>query len=72
MIKHNCTITFCNIPAAPAKLKFPVATVRATFRQAKANWLTFSTRLAESGSSIGIDMMPDITNNSEDSSWILQ
>lgn len=59
------------LPAAPAMLKLPVAIVRATSKQPNASWQTFSTRLAESGSNIGIDIILETTNNSEDNPWTL-
>ena len=59
------------LPAAPEMVKFPVAIVRATSKQPNASWQTFSTRLAESGSSIGMDIILETTTSSEDSSWIL-
>ena len=52
-------------------LKFPVAIVSATSKQANPNWQTFSTRLADRGSSIGMDIMLEIMTSSEDSSWML-
>ena len=53
-------------------LKFPVAIVRATSKHPNASWQTFSTLAAERGSSIGMEIMLDTTNSSEDRLWILQ